>query len=187
MHDNKEKKTYGLEPEKIANLFQMASEDLEKQDSASKDYTLSDRLADRLAEPLLLSSSSARKLPGIPAMLTNALDFYEDISIGQLLSNTATSIDQLIRIKNCYGQQSRITEDKDEQSVAVVLYYAAIAAGIAYHNKKISQFPSSQLCKSFQMLREKPWINEVISELYETAIQRCNTIELNTDSQGNGS
>ena len=120
-------------------------------------------------------------------MLPNALDFYEDISVGQLLSNTAASIDQLIRIKNCYGQQSRITEDREEQSVAVVIYYAAIAAGIAYHNKKISQFSSSQLCESFQMLREKPWINEVISELYETAIQRCNTIELNTDSQGNGS
>lgn len=167
------KSIYGSAPERLAELLSIAADGEKLRLGLSSEQEKEQLLLDRLAEPLLLDPSLVELLPSIPSLLSNAMDICNGESIGEILLGSGTDIAVLRKIKNYSNKISSRTESAVERDVSIALYYAAIAAALVLHSKKITRFSYQDMEKSFVMLAEKKWISGKIAELFDKAAQMC--------------
>jgi hypothetical protein len=174
-------KTFGLSPEKIAELLRMGTEEYDHA-KASAEQKKAELLVDRLAELLPLDSAIMKLLPDISSLLTGVMGECGGESIGDLLQNPEVGISVLRKIKNYNNDLSKCAESKIERDIAVVLYYGSIASALVFHNKRISRFSYKNLERSFSSLVGKSWITTELVRLFTKAREICR--ELHKKSHG---
>ncbi len=165
--------TFGLDPDKMADLLRIGSETGDSAGEVSADEEKGELLLDRLAEPLLLDPSFVRLLPDVPQLLSNAMELCGGNTIGDLLLNKDVGVGLLKKVKELNNKLSRRTDSKVEKDVAIAIYYAAIASGLVFCGQKITGFECSDLEKSFEQLKGKSWMPTDLCDLFERACAMC--------------
>ena len=172
MNDRKSK--HGLGPRQLADLLSIGL----VKDSFSNHAMNSDDEIKRFFQLLL-----KRKIPK-EACLVDAIMLFlrEDKvysnriinhSLGELLTNPKTEIDLLKTIKDYSKKIYQSTISKGENSIAIAIYYAAIAGGLVYHDIKISEHNYNTLKSAFSNLMQRPWITTEIKHLFSQAYEIC--------------
>ncbi|KPK44134.1 MAG: hypothetical protein AMJ65_03895 [Phycisphaerae bacterium SG8_4] len=77
------------------------------------------------------------------------------------------------RIRGLSKKLGSSGKDKIERDVALVLYFAAIAGAIVFHNVRISQYSYEKLAQSIEALTQHDWITPEITRVYDEARKHC--------------
>lgn len=142
------------------------------------------RSAERLAE--LLGESMAAD--GDPADVTEEAkrDFlllqlarvvsaqpHQPTTVGQALLDRHTPVDLLEGIKEDAKHLSARRDRPVEHDVGTALYYAAIAAAMALHGRKITSWADGDLARALGAVAAKPWVVRPLREILEQARALC--------------
>lgn len=167
------KTTYGLRLDQMAGLFAIGAGEADPAATRGDEETLRDLLAEQLscAEPKgsLLRDTLAMMIDrtGGP---TGAL---AGKSLGEVLLNPPSDLGLLGTIKDCSKTLSCTLDSKTETALAKTVYFAATAAALVHHDRKITQSPYQTLAESLTMLIEKRWMAPELVELFSRARQIC--------------
>ena len=167
----------GSKSTRLAQLLSIGIEASQTEDLRSKQQRKSDLLCDLLATKMPLGDppakeASSQQSPGFPHTITSVLSE----SLESYLLQEDTSIAILERIKAHSAQLSRTSSSPIEQEPANVLYYAAIAGALVYHNRRITEFSLKELHTSLGMLSELPWLPVSLKRLFERGMDLCNAL-----------
>ena len=117
-------------------------------------------------------------------LLAEAQNIHETKSVLDILLSTESQVSELNNIKQDIKKKRKELHNKKLQDVAVVIYYAAIASSIAFHNgTKISSFGYDEIKESLEKLCQNDWIVPEIHDLFNKAIIKCNNM---IDEKENG-
>jgi len=92
-----------------------------------------------------------------------------------LLTNSMSSLKTVKAVRKCAKQRAARNVMDPEYSVAITLYFAAIAHALVFHGAKITTYSYSALETSFNRLVSKPWMPEELGILLARAGDYCRT------------
>ena len=148
--------TYGLKLEQLANLFSVAAEEENHMDDFHNEK----------AAASLLQNQLTSSLPKDSLLLAGK-------SLLDVLLNPKSEAGLLQAIKDYSKNLSCSSTCEAEIAAATIIYYAALASLLIYHEKKITQYSYEALAESFALLMEKKWIAEELAELFSHARRIC--------------
>jgi len=130
---------------------------------------------ERLAELLL------NTLPVPPVVIDqlpdNLVEVFLDLRsvagepLGKLLANPKADLAHLQKIKD-YAKEQGVDHPEDQEEYLIV-YYAAIAGAMVYHQEKMSQYNWRELEKAFDSLCEKDWLPKAFRLLFAQSRNYC--------------
>ena len=167
----KNKTTTGFKAEQLVQLLDIGADD--NGGEADLDRARADLLRLRLAGTLPVKTEMAQALPAIVTRLCKELLPLEGRSLGEVLLDRHTPLDVLETIKD-FGKKASARKDrKVEHDVAIAIYYAALAAAVLFHDKKITKWSYSHLAKAFDSLITKTWMADELAALLRKAKEAC--------------
>jgi hypothetical protein len=167
------KSTYGLKLEQLADLFSIGIEKEDHMDDICDDEKIASLLNDQLATALpkgLFLFDSLLVIMGRLGCDTRSL---AGKSLGEVLSDPRSDIGLLQAIKDYSKGISCGLVSEAENTVAIVIYYAAVASSLLHHNRKITQYSYETLAQSFALLAEKKWMTPQLAKLFARASNFC--------------
>jgi hypothetical protein len=180
----KRRKTPNPDSKKMAALLNIGKAKRKAKIQDSPQVNLEETLIFHLSKPMPLHGTVSRFAAAIPELVTNALYVCDSACIGELLRDNATSTGQLEDIKALYRRSSVRAASREEKTVAVAIYYGAIAKALVAHGHKISAFSYDRLGRAFAMLVEKQWIPDYLKQLYSQAAIVCREqLDVQTDAE----
>lgn len=166
------KSTLGIPPERVARLLAIGTEG-PYPGPESADEASARLLRDRLAGPLPLEESVVDALPVVLGRFCREVLPMAGRPLGEILADSTASRDALELIKD-YGKiLSHRHRDTAQQSVAIAIYYAAIAAALVHHGHKITAHSYEKLATAFGRLIEKKWMEDDMARLFAQAKDIC--------------
>ncbi len=166
--------THGLKPE---NLFKLLSI------GADKDLFCNELINSNEDIKSFFQHLLHRKIPKESSIVDSILIYLREskvfgetligLSLWDILSDPQTTLELLQTIKNYSKKIYQSTYSKGENSIALAIYYAAIASGIVYHNTKITEHSYQILRDAFSNLSKQPWITAEIEQLFFQANDIC--------------
>jgi len=165
--------TNSLNPNKLGRLLKLYSETEEDTNSSIPEQQKTLLLTNFLSGAMPLESDVIRELPILMQEMYGDNPRLEGISLHELILDPKTALNDLDAAKELAKKKVNNAQSQAEKEVAGVVYYAAIAAAIAFHGEKITQHPYGQLRKSFESLSSKKWILLELIDLFKTAINSC--------------
>ncbi len=152
--------------------------------STDKVEQKADILYDVLTRTLPVDPSVVNSLPDVVRGLSSGLQSLAGLPIGDLLQDPTTDIATIIRIKQYAKESGTSTSSETESDVFLVVYYAAIAGALVFHNEKITQHSYKDIEQYFSSFIEKDWVLEEIKGLFHGAQTYCRRIAKVADSPG---
>ena len=172
MHEKSKK--FDLNLEQKTRLFNICLDSEQLEDEDDIEHKKTDLLNDLLAKPLPVVQSLFNSLPKNLDSICRDLNSLAGDPLGKLLQDQETNISILENIKNWAKQLGSSSSSQIEHDVTLVIYHAAIAVAILFHNKKITHYSSAELKCSFTSLSNKSWIPQDISLLFTQACDKFN-------------
>jgi hypothetical protein len=170
---DKRQTTFGLSPEKIAELLNIGSGIAQSEKEANQNQIKAELLRDRLAETLPLNPSMLKFMPKVLVHMCHKLEVLAGKPIGKLILDPQTDISLVKNIKDYSKNLSESAKTEAENDTSVAIYYAAIANALVYHNLHITKFSFQSLRRSFYSLVSKPWMSADFVNLFKKAKQIC--------------
>jgi len=165
-----EASTYGLEPQKLAELIAACAgaKRWGKPDSTPK------QLFDELfCGEVVLDTTDPESIPAVLKRPCDEMLAVAGHSILDLILAPSADIAILKCLKD-YGKAFvRRAPGEAENTVATMLYYAAIAAALVRHERKITSLSYESMVQSFAELGEKPWLPQELKALLRAAGNAC--------------
>jgi hypothetical protein len=162
---------FGLGRNQLADLLRVG---LESEPSATdRDRIVACVLEAKLASELPLDVSVADSLPAVLGRPCDGLGGYRGRSTVEVLLDPQVDVSALTVLKDYAKELVRRSRSEVTTSVATVLYYAAIASAIVFHDSKITQHGYRQLERSFAELAREPWLTADLQALIAGARQIC--------------
>jgi hypothetical protein len=166
--------TYGLSPEKLAELLRIGLEGGEQEPSSPPRQTPADLLEAMLAETLSLDPASPDSLPAVldlpPEESPAALDRR---AMGDLLLDPGLAIPDIRMLKDYCKQRAALPGLEARRPAATVLYYAAIANALVFHGQSITRHSFQKLHQAYAELIAKPWMPSDLRTLFQKAEDAC--------------
>jgi hypothetical protein len=156
---------FGLGPDQVASLLKLGmgydppGPDREQE----KADLLRDQLAGRLSD-----ADMADRDPTQNAMRAVTGSSLQDLILGEKTHPAVLRV-----IKSQGARLSRSAQSEARRQAANVIYYAAIASALVWHEQKISEFSVGDLTASFMTLESLPWLPPRIAQLFHRAVQVC--------------
>ena len=170
---DKDSSTFGLKPDKLAQLWNMGSK-MDRSDSKqSDDQKKADLLCDRLAQKIPFDHVVAQLLPKALAQVCKDIQPFTGNSYGVLINDPLTDVTILKQIKDDNKKLSQHIKSNDEYDVVIVVYYAAIASALVFHDRRITSFSYGHLNEKFISLLELTWLTSDIRNLFLKARDYC--------------
>ena len=165
--------TYGLKPEKVAELFNIAKD----ADSAPVDTNQdkSELIIEKLNETVPIFFSTEQNPTQKLHRLKHTIAVLSGEPIGKLLYDSKTDIKLIRMIKDYARKLTSKAESKVEHHVSNTIYFAAIAYALVYHNIKITSYSFEKLNIFFNQLSNENWIPETLCNLFTRANEYCKT------------
>lgn len=170
---DKDSTTFGLKPDKLAQLWNMGNKIDQDKNEESQDQTKAELLRDRLARKIPLDHVVAQILPEALAQVCKDLQPFTGNSYGILLNDPLTDVTILKKIKNDNKKLVQHISLAAEYDVITVIYYAAIASALVYHDQRITSFSYGHLNDKYNSLLENTWFTRDIQNLFQKAIDCC--------------
>lgn len=165
--------TYGLKLEQLANLFSVAAEDENHMGDFHNEKAAAGLLRNRLAKSLPKDSFLLNSILMMADQPGSDIQSLAGKSLLEVLLNPKSDAIFLQSIKDYSKNLSCSSTSEAETAVATIIYYAALASLLIYHEKKITQYSYEALDESFALLMEKKWIAEELVELFSSARRIC--------------
>jgi hypothetical protein len=170
---NKKPTTSGLRPEKLAQVLNIFSEEQSKDTDLPSDQIKAELLQDRLAETLLKGSQKHSTLRKELTHLCCLAGLASSEPIRNLLNNPETDLEIIEKIKEHGKRLTTETSSEAEHETANVIYYAAVASALIFHDDKITQFPLKKLEKAFSVFVDTEWVSSDLIDLFKKAVEYC--------------
>lgn len=141
--------------------------------STDKVEQKADMLYDVLTRTLPVDPSVVNSLPDVVRGLSSGLQSLAGLPIGDLLKDHTTDIGTIRKIKQ-YAKESGTSSDfEDESDVFLVVYYAAIASALVFHNERITKHSNKDLEQFFSSFTNKDWMLDELIELFRKGQKYC--------------
>ena len=146
----------------LARLMRSSEDEELPRDEIDQELLTAELLGERLAGTLPLGSIAA----ALPLILQGR-------GLGEVLLDPTTDLIVMREIKD----YARRLADREvhrlnhgpEYAVAVCVHYAAVAAALAFHDKKITSFSFKKLAAALEELAGKPWMTAELRDLLRRA------------------
>lgn len=112
----------------------------------------------------------------IPAVLNRPCDELLAATrrtVSQLLLDSKTDLAVMKALKDYCKALARLAGREARRTAATVIYYAAIANALVFHQHKITQHSYEKLHEAYAELEQKPWIPSELKELFKKAQAIC--------------
>ena len=126
-----------------------------------------------LQTALPLKEVLAQALPMVIQRVCQELDALSTGAMEKALLDPDTAQSVIEHIKAHAKQITRRTTSAVEKEAATVLYYAAIASALVFHNKRITKSSYTKLKRSFDSLAAMTWVSKEIAGLLGDAARVC--------------
>ena len=170
---DKEPTAFGLSSEKLTHLLKIGSDINESDTQLALDQEKAELLHDRLDATLPPDPATMKALPKVPGGLRNTLGVLASEPIGQLIQEPKTKVEVIKNIKDYNKKLSQSADCEVAYETTSVVYYGAIASGLVFHDRKITNFSYKELERSFGVLSKKKWIPLDLRGLFRKASQYC--------------
>lgn len=170
---NNEPQDFDLTESQKSRLFGLGLGSSPRDESTNTNDQKTDLLYDILNSRLPVTPSVVDSLPRVVKDLCPSLNSVAGGTIGGLLHNPRTEISTLKRIK-LYAKESGTSAESEAQTDAyMVVYYAAIASALLFHDKKITRHAHEDLKEFFMSYSQEVWVLEEIKGLFREAHIHC--------------
>ncbi|MHC4566681.1 MAG: hypothetical protein ACYTE3_13095 [Planctomycetota bacterium] len=132
-----------------------------------------DLLYDILSNPLPLDASAVNMLPAPLRGLSRRVRSVAGAPIVELLKSPDTSMSTIETIKEYAKRSGKSAGSEYLTEVFLSIYYAAIACGLMFHGRKITEHSWDHLVEAFRSLAEKDWVQEELVNLLKRAQEYC--------------
>ena len=170
---DKKPTTFGLTPAKLADILSVCSDTSEAGNEIDPEQEKAELLHDLLAETLPFELPKKKLPKGVLYHLTQIPGVIIGEPIRNLLNNPQTNIVLLKKVKDYSKKLSQCADSEAKHDTANVIYYAAIACALLFHDKKITKFSHEELRDSFSIFSKTQWVSPDLSELFDKASKYC--------------
>jgi len=168
--------TLGLCPERLAKLLDVGSIDVDDGGRSSPSKAAADLMRRRFGDPLHIEGR-AESVTAVLGGPCGEMAPGEGRPLGDVLLDPDTPLEILETIKQ-YGKALASRWDEGpEHVVAVTIYYAAIAAALSFHRRKITSRSRRELSDSLRVLMNDQWIIPGLARLFDTVHTLCEADE----------
>ncbi|MEJ2703723.1 MAG: hypothetical protein P8Z79_14905 [Sedimentisphaerales bacterium] len=167
-----ESKTSNLNAEKLGHLLRLymdSNEEDERDRGEDKEALLGDLLSDALP----LNEETIKTLPSILKRLYEEMPPLVGKPLGCLLLSSETELEHLMAIKEHAKKMMSTADTNAKYETRAVIYYAAIAGALVFHDRKISTHSNQDLEDSLSALAKRKWIKADLSQLLKKAEKIC--------------
>jgi hypothetical protein len=170
---DKDSTTFGLKPDKLAQLWNMESKIDQGKNEENQDQTKAEFLRDRLAQKIPLDHVVAQTLPKALAQACKDIQPFTGNSYGILLNDPLTEVTILKKMKEDNKKLAQHISSDTEYDVVTVIYYAAIASALVYHAQRITSFSYGDLNDKYTSLLKNNWLTSDLRNLFQKAQNCC--------------
>ncbi len=172
------KSTFGLLPQRLANLLATGSVDDNSPQQLPPAEAASRLLRSRLACPIPLDATGVDSLPAILDKPCPELQSIADRTMGDVLLDPATPLAVLETLKEYAKGLSGRWDEGPEHVVAATIYLAAIAAALVSHGRKITTRSYRDLADLLRILMNDRWITPELAGMSDSARTICEAHKL---------
>lgn len=169
----KKTKISSLPAEKLGHLLNLCSEKGQAEKGIDQGQKMSEALEDMLASALPADSYDSTSVKDELSHLCDISGLAHGDSIRAMLMDPQTGIALIDKIKGYAKNRSKKAASEAEADAAGVVYYAAIACALVYHDSRISRLSEQKLQQTFANLAETTRVPSDLAELFKKAKQFC--------------
>ena len=168
-----EKTTYGLSPERLARLLALGVEGKEAEEKVRAVRTPGEALQEMLSSKLPFDAAHPESIPAVLKRTCDELLPFSSQTLQDLLLDSETGLPAIKRLKDYGKELVRITKAEAQQTAATVIYYAAIASALVFHQSKITGHSYGKLEEAYGDLEQRRWIPSDLKRLFRRAKAAC--------------
>lgn len=165
--------TFGLRTDRLANLLAMASQGGQSADQSEEVLAWRKLLHARLSAPLCLEEDVVDSVPALLDPRCRELAALVGRSLEELLTDAGTSLATLECLKDYGKALAGRWEEGPEHAVGTSIYYAAVAAALAHHDRNLASRPLRELGRAMDLLIAAPWMTAPMVKLLSNARRLC--------------
>jgi hypothetical protein len=170
---DKDSTTFSLSPQRLARILRIGSDTDEIEETGDQEQKKAELLQDWLEATLPLDAVFLESLPAILHSLCDELKPLVGEPFGKLLNDPEADLAAIKKIKE-YSKKLIVSARSDaEHDAATVIYYAAIASALVFHERRITKFSYDGLEKSFVSLKKHTWVPSALRQLFDEAHKFC--------------
>ena len=169
--------TSGLSREKLVSLLAIGSEPRDDRLEPEADRAMATLLARRLEEPLLAGGLVSDNAQGTIEEAHGDAQRLTERPLGELLLDPSSDLAVIAAIKDHAKRGSAGRQESPERAIAILIYYAAIASGLVFHNVLISSHSLDYLGSSLAEFASKGWVPKNLRELFSAASASCTLLK----------
>jgi len=170
---DKKSSTFGLSAEKLSNILKIGSDTSKSKGDADQEKIKAKLLQEWLSASLPLDKVLVESLPNILARVCRQLQPLSRESFGTLLQDPKVDIEAIKKIKDHSKKLVKSAKSDSEHEAAAVIYYAAIANALVFHDQRITKISYQNLEDTFSELVKSSWLNPELIELFIKAQAFC--------------
>jgi hypothetical protein len=170
---NKKSTAHGLSTDKLARLWNVGADTSEKDSKADPIQRRSELLRDWLESTLPRDPELDKLLPVVLMRLFRELKPFTGETFGSLLKDPETDISTIKKIKDFSRKMVESAKSESEHDAAAVIYYAAIASALVFHDQRITSFSHTKLKDSFAEMIKNTWLTSDLVKLFVDAQKLC--------------
>jgi hypothetical protein len=165
--------TLGLNPESLARLLGIALYSDSDEGKYNSTHTTAQLLKARLAGTLPLDTTVVEEMPAILGQLRKDLTPLGVRTLGEALIDPKSDLGVIKKIRQYAKKMASRKRSESDRTVAVAIYYAAIASALVFHDVKVTTHSYGSLEASFAKLINKPWMSAELKRLFFRALKLC--------------
>lgn len=161
--------TFGLRLDQLADLLAVAADDRWSAPAGG-----ADKSADGQAEPPpeeCLGCGTRKAECGANAVALRWAD--SSFRIPPCVLRPASDEQLLTAVKDRSKRLARTADSESQCATATTVYYAAIAACLVYHGRKVSRHSDAALVDAFARFCAMPQMPAELADLFERAVRVC--------------
>jgi hypothetical protein len=169
----KEDTNSGLSPRQLARLLATGVEGVQEQKNPGSNRSPEEILRKMLSGELPLDAAIPDSLPVVLNWPSDQVLAAAGRSMSDLLLNSSTDLTVLKTLKDYAKELARRREPEAKQAAATVLYYAAIAGALVFHEQRITEHSYRKLYEAYDELEGTQWIPRELKDLFKKARTVC--------------
>ena len=173
MKENKKLNNMNLDDKQTTRLLKLGLSDSDIPACKDLESYRKECLSDLLNSKLPVDEIFTKMLPFFIKSLSEELVTISGFSLRDCLTNPEIKLAILIRIKDYTKNLGKTSDNKIKREVSKIIYFAAVAAALVFHENKISEYPYKYLLRSFKFCRQKDWIPKELIDIFDIAIGEC--------------
>ena len=164
--------TFDLKPERVAQLLAAGWHDENGQAGAAAGDA-EDGLRELMTRPVSLRPALPESLAAVLERPCEEMAPHVGRAIGDLILDAETGIAELETLKDYGKQLVHHARTPPARAAATCLYYAAIAAALVRHRRKITEHSGRKLIDALADLEDRPWTPPELKGLFRAARGVC--------------